>query len=377
MSDICNDPTYVNSINQRNRFRLLNVPPQRYNNLAQSPYLLNYNQQQLNMRRKAEILEYNASKTNTKTNNYTKSEKWKQLVDGSSQRRTLSQSYIQKNAIPGTNNYVQTCPSGTILLTPSYASDVPGPIIHLYNDPAIPLYMYGEDANSYAIINKESDTEKFTYDNTLNNTNKYLINVVKKESSVTVTSIYIKNITSPTYRFSIKFPISIFMTANVKSGLNNPLNYKETFTLNFIRNNPFQPYIYYGADPVENALNNALIYSPDRKSVSFDISMNPNPNDPSNNSFFANQYIGMYEWYYLTLQTQYGYVYDVVFKNLDLNGDQLLNITYPANSVFNDYFENLSYGICLNVADDTANTFTNCYPRNLIQKGNGNILSIT
>ena len=236
--------------------------------------------------------------------------------------------------------------------------------------------MYGEDSNSYAMVNKETDNQQFTYDNSLKNLNKFLNNYVNIQNSVNLTSIYIKSVLTPTYNFIIKFPISIFMTATVKSTLNMPSSYRESFTLSFNGNYPFQPYIYYGIEPVTNALNGALLYSPTQKSVTFDISMNPNPNDDNNNSFYANQYIGMYEWYQLVLQTQTGYVYDVVFKNLDSNNNQLLNITYPKNSVFNDYFENISYGICLNVYYETANTFHNCNPTNLVEKSKSNVLSV-
>ena len=54
--------------NQRKRQMLFNVPPIRYNPI--SPYSGNVyiTQSKLDMRRKAEILQYNANKTNTKTN---------------------------------------------------------------------------------------------------------------------------------------------------------------------------------------------------------------------------------------------------------------------------------------------------------------------
>lgn len=377
-NNVCNSPAYLNSITLKKRFQLLNVPPTRYNNLDQSPYLLNYTQYQLDMRRKAEILEYNASRTNTKTNNYTKFELWKQLVSGIVQKRSLSQSFIKQNTIPGTTNFVQTCPSGTILYTPTYASDVPGPIVNLYNDPNVPLYMYGQDANSYAIINQQQDNTQFIYDNNLSNQDKYLTNYVDKPNVTLLTSIYIKNILTSSYTFTIKFPISIFMTATVRSTLKVPGKYKESFTLSFTGNRPFQPYIYYGTVPVNNnVFDKAIPYTPQKKSVTFDISMVPNPMDPNNNNFYANQYIGMYQLYQLNLQTQPGYIYDLIYDNRDFNKTDLLNITFPPNSVFDYYFENLSYGITLNVAQNTANTFKNTYATGIINKNQDSFLSIT
>jgi hypothetical protein len=49
--NVCSDDGYVNSVTMRNRFKLLNVPPQRYDNLQNSPYNNSaISQQQLNWR---------------------------------------------------------------------------------------------------------------------------------------------------------------------------------------------------------------------------------------------------------------------------------------------------------------------------------------
>jgi len=98
------------------------------------------------MRRKAEILKYSAAKTNTKTNNFTKSEKWAQLVSGNFQRRTYSQ-----EDITNTTNNLLDCSSNETILTPTSSSGVPGPIMYLYNDPTVPLYNYVIN-RSYSIL---------------------------------------------------------------------------------------------------------------------------------------------------------------------------------------------------------------------------------
>jgi hypothetical protein len=128
---------------QRQKMQLLNIPPTRFT--PTSPYPM-YTRFQLDMRRKAEILKYSAAKTNTKTNNFTKSEKWAQLVSGNFQRRT----YSQNDIINATNNLLD-CSSNETILTPTSASGVPGPIMYLYNDPTVPLYNYVVN-RSYSIL---------------------------------------------------------------------------------------------------------------------------------------------------------------------------------------------------------------------------------
>ena len=128
---------------QRQKMQLLNIPPTRFTPI--SPYPAN-TRFQLDMRRKAEILKYSAAKTNTKTNNFTKSEKWAQLVSGNFQRRTYSQ-----QDITNTTNNLLDCSSNETILTPTSSSGVPGPIMYLYNDPTVPLYNYVVN-RSYSIL---------------------------------------------------------------------------------------------------------------------------------------------------------------------------------------------------------------------------------
>jgi hypothetical protein len=67
-------------INRRN-IQLNNVPPPRYDNLLTSPNLPQnggFTQQQLDMRRKAEILTYNSNRT-LKVNSLTKTQKFSLL----------------------------------------------------------------------------------------------------------------------------------------------------------------------------------------------------------------------------------------------------------------------------------------------------------
>jgi len=216
IENVCSDPGYLNIVAMKTRFKLFNVPPQRYDNLINSPYDICNNlqkvftQEELNMRRKVEILKYSANQTSTKTNNLTKKEKWVQLNNGYSQKRNLSYSFIKKNLVPGTTDYVQTCPSGTILYTPTYASNIPGKLINLYEDPNVPLYMYSTQRESYGIINQEVNIQEFNYET---NQNIYLSSVNRNGN---IASIYILNPNTKTYNYNIQFPVSIFISAKAK-----------------------------------------------------------------------------------------------------------------------------------------------------------------
>lgn len=355
--NVCSDPGYLNGVTMRNRFKLLNIPPQRYDNLQNSPYVITNNlqriftQDQLNMRRKVEILKYSANNTSTKTNNLTKREKWAQLVNGSSQRRNLPYSFLQKNLIPGTTDFVQICPSGTTIYTPSYASNIPGPITHLHEDPTVPLYMYATNTDNYAIINQEINTRQFNYDSHL--TNIYL------DTSSTyklLTSLYIMNINTTTYSFTIRFPINLFISANVKPGITNIASniFNESITISFI-NQPLQNYIYFGNDIVTT---NANFTVPSLKSVTFDISMNL-----TNKSFSGNVYIGNYIMNVI-LNTQPNYIYDIGYGIINSNNNSLININTQNNTNLYDYFENIKYGICMNPTSNNLNILNNCSIRN-------------
>jgi hypothetical protein len=122
---------------QRNELAFFHTPPPRYT--PQSPYLtvaanhaaqktVAYTQQQLNMRRKAEILKYKSHQQNTKTKSLTQKEQWALLARGNSSQPI--------------NTDLPACPSNPYAPTWTTACDVPGPPMQLYYDPAVPLYNY-------------------------------------------------------------------------------------------------------------------------------------------------------------------------------------------------------------------------------------------
>jgi hypothetical protein len=89
--------------------------------LQETPYQNGVTQQQLNMRRKAEILKYNSTKSSTQTNGITKNQIFSKIV--STNYRPCS---VDANNKP----------------MPSSASNIPGPVMYLFEDPNVNLYNY-------------------------------------------------------------------------------------------------------------------------------------------------------------------------------------------------------------------------------------------
>lgn len=105
----------------------------------------NFSQYQLNMRRKAEILQYKSNQ-----NNLTKKQLWSMLNKGELYRKKTWATQGIYSSNPNTNkltligNNLVCNPNSVFqpIINPSYASDVPGTPIGLYLDPVVPLTSY-------------------------------------------------------------------------------------------------------------------------------------------------------------------------------------------------------------------------------------------
>lgn len=126
-------PAILNGLNQRRQLALFNSSNSRTESTV-SPYTPGITKMQLDMRRKVEILKYGGVTQNTKTNGFTKTEKWANIVSGKSSRRNMSQAAIAVN--------LSVCASDRLIPTLTSACDVPGPPIYLTYDPTTPLYNY-------------------------------------------------------------------------------------------------------------------------------------------------------------------------------------------------------------------------------------------
>ena len=135
--------------NQRRQNMLFNVPPIRFT--PTNPYAssLHFTQDQLNMRRKVEILKYNQS--SSQGNKPTKKEQWAHM---NSRKYSVRKVIGNASLLPGAN-VVSSIDCATIP-TSSKQSNIPGPAITLQLDHSVPLYNYGAPVRTYAFLNDEN-----------------------------------------------------------------------------------------------------------------------------------------------------------------------------------------------------------------------------
>lgn len=177
----------TNFCRSRRLLFVYNTPPVRYN--TTSPYVdTSYNQYDLDMRRKAEILKYN---TSTQQGQITKTKRWGQLVNINV--RTTSSA-----------NLSVICNSDEFIPTLTSACDVPGPIITLKNDPAVPLYNYKRNVDSYSILDLLESTDPYQIDGIIPN----LLYVVNTRNYLCILKI-LDNIEYDNTIFELYVPITI------------------------------------------------------------------------------------------------------------------------------------------------------------------------
>jgi hypothetical protein len=307
-NDVCNDIAYLNSIDQKQRFQLLNIPPVRYDNFATNPYAkrnpgtgLFFTKPDLDMRRKVEILKYDSNRMSTQTNSLTKANKYAQAVSGSLQRRTYSQIYLQQNL--DASGVLKPCPP---VQTPSSSCDVPGPTIFLYEDDNVPLYNYGTNAaDAYGIENQVDNPYPFywNYVSYSNVANPYSSSTTNYS---TFTNIYIVYTDTPSYTFSIRTPISFAITGQLQSGIIQ--NYTDVSAGIRISINSISVNVKYSYTNVTLANPPTILYEHGKTGVPIDMGITLTN---TSRVFNASVYLGVLEINNLQLPTQRGYIYDI------------------------------------------------------------------
>jgi len=184
--------------NRRNSL-VFNIPPSRYT--PPNPYAQGFTQAQLDMRRKAEVLQHNKN-SNGKI---TSKQKWVNVVNGKEQRRKFS-SYVLKQIADGNGD---PCPNDLFIPTLTTASDVPGPAMYLYYDPAIPLYNYNSQQNAYGLINNQITTNwLLAYDTDIINNNAKIVTMNIQQG-----------IDEPQYTYSVSTSVSMHIYGSNTSPL--------------------------------------------------------------------------------------------------------------------------------------------------------------
>ena len=338
----CTD-TFSQSIVARSKRYLLNVPPIRYDSLAKSPYTqrnlstgLLFTQPDLNMRRKVEILKYSGNKSNTKTNAFTKSEKYAQVINGSYSSRTYSKTFLNNNIIPGTNR-VSECPQKKTLST---SSDIPGPTIELYEDLNVPLYMYQTlKVDPYGIINPSTTEIWRTFVNTDIICKPYIPSELMMIQLLT-------NIPQSSYLYTISMPVAFTI-----SGTSSPEIEILTGIVTTI-NPDVEVSVYYSGAIVTLAVPPVITFSnPENLSNNMDITT-------TNGEYYATRYIGMMTISNLLLYTYDNYNYTINIK-FDINLENSFNFrTYQPTigAIANFTGQNTSSNIIITPQTSVPNT---------------------
>ena len=288
-----NEQAVCDIINQRNQLRLLLTPPIRFNPV--SPYPAN-TQAELDMRRKAEILQYN--KNSTQKGKITKAQQWSNLVKGSFQRNT--QTVVVRDSSGQIVDYtvyntVASCPQDKYLPTLSSSSDVPGPIITLQYDPDVPLYNYADGENVFGIINQEIPT----YWNSYSSNNILALDGV--QNSLCRLAIF-----NTDYRFTtfeINTPIGFYVSGQAANN---------TDASGILKIDEFDVSIYNNNNLITTT-NITKTTSITNRNVNFytTFSKDGNGNIIGDTTFQGVQYIGNLKMSNIVLSTQPGLLYDI------------------------------------------------------------------
>jgi hypothetical protein len=163
---------------------VLPIPAPAEDMKAQAP---GFTKEQLDMRRKAEVLQYR--KASSQTGNISKKGKYAKLF-----------------TVAGNNNI---CPLDLYLPTPSSSSNVPGPITTLQYIESVPLYNYASDADNYANLNPDENSQFDLYaDNNI---------LVSNGQTVKVASLLINNPSKSSSSFTVTIPIGLYVSADISS----------------------------------------------------------------------------------------------------------------------------------------------------------------
>lgn len=323
--------------NQRKKYQNMIIPSSRFEML--NPYIgSQYTQNDFDMRRKAEILKYLNTSSNSKTNNDTQNQLWKKLVNDITTSRKYIKPSIQSFYFLDMDAYLDfyvvsttdyTCNDSVIIYKPSSNSDVPGNIT-LYEDKKVPLYKFKNDTN-YAIV-ADVDTYNFLINSDIN----YL---VLNGQSTFAYYLYSIQPTTDTTTITMKVPLSFYVKGTGKISSGTPvisdgvhIDKQISFTINSI---DFS--LQYNPELSTNSeiVNISVVVN---KTLNIDVSFEYH--NETNNHFQNIQYIGSVDAVLTNIPTGGKFIYDIYVKStID-----------PTISSVNEF--DTTYGIIFNVEDN-------------------------
>ena len=286
---------------QRRAWQMLPAPI-RYTSETQTPYP-EFTQDQLNMRRKTEILKYKSNASNTKTNSLTKAQQYAQIVNGPN---TISNYAIYLNNI---NN--RTCPDDSTIPTPTTSSNVPGPIINLTYNPEIPLYKYVFNENVYSSFSGTQNTK--IWDIITQNDLFFQDGVSTK-----LFSLYILNaIDQASYNYTFQTPFAISIMGNPALTNDISLNRLSLGISNISAN-----VSYSGSQVPGQNIQITPVTPAGQTTMAYNIAH-------TNTQYLAYQYSGILTISNMILNTSPGFVYDIYLQiNMELIDSNIVSRPY-------------------------------------------------
>jgi hypothetical protein len=303
-----------------------NIPKNRIEPISPYP---EYTQEQLNMRRKVEILKYN--RQSNMGNNLTKNGSWAKL-----NKKTTSRQHSLK-----------PCPK-IIRPTPTTSSDVPGPTIYLLEDDSVPLYHYATVEDRKLPIVPDSANNAYPI------LSEIVSNIVSANNTETIVcNLAIVNPENVITTFQFQTPVSFSITGTktqLFSGI-TPVSSIQVKIASILYTT------YYLGSPVSNT----ILHSPIIQTIPIQNEIMIIDVSGSNNDVFsATQYIDNLTVSSIQLITQTGTVYslqllftleysfigktgNVIIDNAnitDVNLSTIVNLS--GNPTSSEYFQNTS-----------------------------------
>lgn len=257
---------------QRKQFQLNNIPPVRYEPISPYP---TFTQEQLNMRRKTEILKYN--KNSTQGPRMTQKQKLAVTLRG------------------GYNTARVVCPNDYKIPVLSTSAGVPGPPIYLVEDPNVPLYNYAKDTNVYAENLYEDNTQwVFTA-----NTNQICAN---NDTYIEIAKLIIRSpIQQPYTMFTYQTPILFRM-----KGYALPANCANATITSSIASTALSFRVTYNNSALAN---NIQVTSLFLQNSSISAILSPPIGTTGTFNYFCEAYVGILQISGIILTTSPGFVY--------------------------------------------------------------------
>lgn len=260
-----------NICRQKRSKQQFSIPPIRAE-LKESPYAI-FNKFQLDMRRKVEILKYSSNSVNSQTNSLTKSEKWRNLVNG-----------IVPAASATTMGPSQTCD----IVSLSSSCGIPGEVFQIYEDINVPLYNYKNKQNIYSVY---PDAPSLNWSSRKDNN----ISLTSQKDEIVTTIITRLPNDSLTYKFNISTPLALSASIFVK------LQAIHTFSIELYINNIelrvyYNDYILSSYAPVDTIANKHVFTIKD----SYDVEV-----------YNIMRFLGNISFENITLYNKYQYIFDI------------------------------------------------------------------